>query len=112
MAGARIQAPVMLHGLVAVPKFGWPLIEVGVCLMVQIPTVGFLYIAGWIGTAGRDYLIASKGEAKPREKEYIIDVPLALKISAQGAGWPFRVIRELQKGTLLEKDSNITVSPR
>ena len=30
----------------------------------------------------------------------------------QGAGWPFRAIRELQAGTLLEDDSNITVSPR
>ncbi|CAL8467058.1 g6594 [Coccomyxa elongata] len=77
-----------------------------------IPTVGFLYIAGWIGTVGRDYLIAAKAEQKPRDKEIIIDVPLALKLSFQGAGWPFRVIRELQKGTLVEQDSNITVSPR
>ena len=30
----------------------------------------------------------------------------------QGAGWPFRAIRELQAGTLLAKDSDITVSPR
>jgi len=80
--------------------------------VLQIPTVGFLYIAGWIGTVGRDYLIAAKSESKPRDKEIIIDVPLALKLSAQGAGWPFRVVRELQKGTLLEDDSNITVSPR
>ena len=79
---------------------------------MQIPTVGFLYIAGWIGTVGRDYLIATKTEAKPREKEYIIDVPMALKLALQGAGWPFRVIRELQKGTLVEDDKNITVSPR
>lgn len=80
--------------------------------MAQIPTIGFLYIAGWIGTVGRDYLIATKTESKPREKEYIIDVPMALRMAAQGAGWPFRVIRELQAGTLTEKDSNITVSPR
>ena len=143
---------------------------------MQLPTVGFLYIAGWIGTAGRDYLIAAKAEvrlslrslqgwqhssrccqpaapfsspaavlclhtvlpkpgrcrvlhaycfpsassltsltvpqSKPREKEIIIDVPSALKIAFQGAGWPFRVIRELQKGTLVEDDKNITVSPR
>ena len=81
-------------------------------LFMQIPTVGFLYIAGWIGNAGRDYLIATKEETKPREKEYIIDVPMALKFALQGAGWPFRVIRELQKGTLVEDDKNITVSPR
>lgn len=53
-----------------------------------------------------------RAQSKPRDKEIIIDVPLALKLSAQGAGWPFRVIRELQKGTLVEDDKNITVSPR
>lgn len=51
-------------------------------------------------------------QSKPREKEIIIDVPSALKLAVQGAGWPFRVIRELQKGTLVEDDKNITVSPR
>jgi photosystem I subunit 3 len=81
-------------------------------MFMQIPTVGFLYIAGWIGTVGRDYLIAARSDSKPTQKEIIIDVPLALRLAAQGAGWPFRVIRELQNGTLLEKDSNITVSPR
>lgn len=30
----------------------------------------------------------------------------------QGAGWPFRAIRELQAGTLLADDKDITVSPR
>ena len=63
--------------------------------MAQIPTVGFLYIAGWIGYVGRQYLILAKEEQKPREKEYIIDVPLALKLAYQGAGWPFRAVREL-----------------
>ena len=53
-----------------------------------------------------------RAQSKPRDKEIIIDVPLALKLAAQGAGWPFRVIRELQKGTLVEDDKNITVSPR
>ena len=50
---------------------------------VQIPTVGFLYIAGWIGYVGRDYLIASKKESKPRDKEIIIDVPRAAKMAFQ-----------------------------
>ena len=53
------------------------------CVHVQIPTVGFLYIAGWIGYVGRDYLIASKKESKPRDKEIIIDVPMALKMAVQ-----------------------------
>jgi hypothetical protein len=32
---------------------------------------------------GRDYLIAARKESKPREKEYIIDVPQALKMAWQ-----------------------------
>ena len=59
-------------------------------MLLQIPTVGFLYIAGYIGFVGREYLNIVKNEKKPRDKEIIIDVPLALKLSAQGAGWPFR----------------------
>ncbi len=51
--------------------------------ILQIPTIGFLYIAGWIGYVGRDYLIAARKESKPREKEYIIDVPQALKMAWQ-----------------------------
>ena len=51
--------------------------------VLQIPTIGFLYIAGWIGYVGRDYLIAARKESKPREKEYIIDVPQALKMAWQ-----------------------------
>lgn len=53
------------------------------CTDAQIPTVGFLYIAGWIGYVGRDYLIAAKKESKPRDKEIIIDVPQALKMAVQ-----------------------------
>nr|6JO5_F Chain F, Photosystem I reaction center subunit F, Photosystem I reaction center subunit III, chloroplastic [Chlamydomonas reinhardtii]6JO6_F Chain F, Photosystem I reaction center subunit F, Photosystem I reaction center subunit III, chloroplastic [Chlamydomonas reinhardtii]7BGI_F Chain F, Photosystem I reaction center subunit III, chloroplastic [Chlamydomonas reinhardtii]7BLX_F Chain F, Photosystem I reaction center subunit III, chloroplastic [Chlamydomonas reinhardtii]7D0J_F Chain F, Photo len=79
---------------------------------VFIPTFGFLYVAGYIGYVGRQYLIAVKGEAKPTDKEIIIDVPLATKLAWQGAGWPLAAVQELQRGTLLEKEENITVSPR
>lgn len=77
-----------------------------------IPTVGFLYIAGYIGYVGRDYIKQIKGEKKPTEKEIIIDVPFAIKLAFQGIGWPFRAIQELRAGTLTEDDSKITVSPR
>ena len=77
-----------------------------------IPTVGFLYVAGWIGYVGREYLNIVAKEAKPTEKEIIIDVPLALSLAWKGAGWPARAVAELRNGTLLEKDENITVSPR
>lgn len=79
---------------------------------IFIPTFGFLYVAGWIGYVGREYLNIVKTSAKPTEKEIIIDVPLALELSAKGAGWPVRVIAELQANTLTEKAENITVSPR
>lgn len=58
---------------------------------LQIPTLGFLYIAGYIGYVGRQYLNLIKAD-KPTEKEIIIDVPLALQLSGQGWGWPMRVV--------------------
>lgn len=82
------------------------------CVFLQLPTLGFLYIAGYIGYVGRSYIIAKKGEKKPTEAEIIIDVPLALELSFKGAGWPFAVFTELKRGTLTESDANITVSPR
>jgi len=79
---------------------------------VFIPTIGFLYVAGWIGNVGRTYLNIVKGRAKPTQDEIIIDVPLATKLALQGAGWPLTVVQELRAGTLTEKAENITVSPR
>ncbi|MEW5306373.1 MAG: hypothetical protein WDW38_007113 [Sanguina aurantia] len=79
---------------------------------VFIPTIGFLYVAGYIGYVGRQYIMAVKKAAKPIEKEIIIDVPLAIKLAWQGAGWPLATIQELRSGDLLEKDENITISPR
>jgi len=79
---------------------------------VFIPTFGFLYVAGWIGYVGRLYLNAVRSEAKPTEKEIIIDVPQAIKFAWQGATWPVQVVAELRANTLTEKAENITVSPR
>jgi photosystem I subunit 3 len=83
------------------------------CRSLQIPTFGFLYVAGWIGYVGRLYLNKVKAEeAKPTEKEIIIDVPAALRLTWQGATWPVQVIAELKANTLTEKAENITISPR
>jgi hypothetical protein len=68
------------------------------------PGLGFLYVAGWIGYAGRSYVIANKAKDKPLDGEIIIDVPAALNIMFASAGWPLLAVRELQKGTLLEDD--------
>lgn len=77
-----------------------------------IPTFGFLYFAGFLGHAGRIYLNAIRNEKDVRDKEIIIDVPLAFQSFGKAFGWPALVLGELRNGTLLEKDSNITVSPR
>jgi photosystem I subunit 3 len=79
---------------------------------VFIPTIGFLYVAGYIGSVGRKYIIQAKEAAKPTEKEIILDVPLALKLAFQGWAWPLEAVQELKNGKLLEDDKNITVSPR
>ena len=78
----------------------------------QIPTFGFLYVAGWIGYAGRSYLEVTQKRAKPTQEEIIIDVPLALSIMFRCAGWPVAVVSELINGTLTAKEEDITVSPR
>jgi photosystem I subunit 3 len=75
---------------------------------VFIPTFGFLYVAGYIGYVGRQYLNLTRDI----NKEIIIDVPLALDLARRGAGWPLAVVDELKAGTLVEKAENITVSPR
>merc|ERR1712190_521071 len=63
---------------------------------IFIPTFGFLYFE----------------TTKNKEKEIIIDVPLAFACVGKAIGWPAMVIGELNNGTLLEKETNITVSPR
>ena len=77
-----------------------------------IPSILFLYIAGWIGWVGRAYLIAIRAEKNPEEKEIIIDVPLAIKQMLTGFAWPLAAFKELASGELTAKDSEIPVSPR
>ena len=77
-----------------------------------IPSLLFLYIAGWIGWVGRAYLIAIRKEANPEMKEVIIDVPLALKFMLTGFTWPLAAIKEFLSGELTAKEEEIPVSPR
>lgn len=77
-----------------------------------IPSLLFLYIAGWIGWVGRSYLIAVRGEKSPEEKEIIIDVPLAIKCSLTGFAWPLAAFKDIASGAMFAKDDEITVSPR
>ncbi len=77
-----------------------------------IPSILFLYIAGWIGWVGRAYLIKVSSGKNPEEKEIIIDVPLALGIMLTGFAWPLAALKEFASGELLEDDAKISVSPR
>ena len=77
-----------------------------------IPSILFLYIAGWIGWVGRAYLIAVRREKNSEEKEIIIDVPLAVTCSLSGFSWPLLAFKEMTTGEMFAKDNEITVSPR
>ncbi|PSN19318.1 Photosystem I reaction center subunit III [filamentous cyanobacterium CCP5] len=77
-----------------------------------IPSILFLYIAGWIGWVGRAYIIAVRDEKSPEEKEIIIDVPLAIKCSLSGFAWPLAAFKDIASGEMFAKDDEITVSPR
>jgi photosystem I subunit III len=77
-----------------------------------IPSVLFLYIAGWIGWVGRAYLIAIKKGDNTEEKEIIIDLPLAISCMLGGFAWPAAALGEFTSGKLVAKDNEITVSPR
>merc|ERR1712124_43682 len=94
-----------LPHLIADPGFA---LKYGHAGDIFIPTFGFLFFACWLGHAGRLYLEATRD----KNKEIIIDVPLAAGCFGKALGWPVLVSSELINGTLLEKDSNITVSPR
>jgi len=77
-----------------------------------VPSVLFLYIAGWIGWVGRSYLIAVRGGKNPEMDEIIIDVPKAFSIMLSGFLWPLAALQEFTTGKLTAADNEITVSPR
>lgn len=78
----------------------------------MLPGIGFLYIAGWIGWAGRTYLLTFKDIANPSEKEIIIDVPSALSIMTSSFIWPITAWSEFKNQKLIANKKEITVSPR
>lgn len=77
-----------------------------------IPSVLFLYIAGWIGWVGRAYLIAISTDKNPEAKEVVIDVPLAISKMLTGFMWPLAAFGEFASGKLTVPDNEIPVSPR
>jgi photosystem I subunit 3 len=77
-----------------------------------LPAIMFLYIAGWIGWAGRSYMQFSKQTDKPNENEIIINVPVAIGMMSASFLWPFAAWKELVSGELLVPSDEVTVSPR
>jgi len=78
-----------------------------------IPSLLFLYIAGWIGWVGRSYLIAVRKDiATAAQKEILIDLPLAVKFSLTGFAWPLLALKEFGTGELVAPENEVTVSPR
>lgn len=77
-----------------------------------LPAFMFLYIAGWIGAAGRSYLIANRKTKNPGMGEIQIDVPRAIGCMVSAFAWPVTYFRQLTTGTLVVDDNEVTVSPR
>jgi photosystem I subunit 3 len=77
-----------------------------------LPAVLFLYIAGYIGWAGRSYLKYTRTTDKPTENEIILNVPVAIGMMAASFLWPFGAWKELVSGELFLANDEITVSPR
>ena len=71
-----------------------------------------LYIAVWIGWAGRSYIIAVREDKNTEMKEIIIDVPLAISKMLAASTWPLLAFSEFTSGKLIADEAEVTVSPR
>ncbi len=77
-----------------------------------IPSILFLYITGWIGWAGRAYLIAIKDDKDAEMKEVVLDIPLAVSKMVAAVAWPLLALKEFTSGQLVVKNSEVPTSPR
>jgi photosystem I subunit 3 len=75
------------------------------------PGIMFLYVAGCIGWAGREYLKATRGKSAAMN-EIQIDLGIAFKSLLAAATWPLAAFGEFTSGQLLEDEDKVTVSPR
>merc|ERR1711972_1224366 len=80
--------------------------EMGVRGSIVIPSLIFLYTAGWIGWAGREYL----RRTQDKDKELQIDVPLAVTCMGSGFAWPVASWQDIVNGKFVAKDDEIYVS--
>lgn len=77
-----------------------------------LPGILFLYLAGWLGWAGRSYIQTVKKSDNPEYNEIQINVPLAVQSFAGALLWPLAAIKEIVSGEIQEDDKKIPVSPR
>ncbi len=77
-----------------------------------IPGLLFLYLAGWLGWAGRNYLQTVHKNGNNEYKEIQIDVPVATQSFIAALFWPLTFVKQILTGELQEDDSKIPVSPR
>lgn len=77
-----------------------------------IPGLMFLYLAGWLGWAGRSYLIAIREEGDAAAKENNIDVALAVKMFIAALGWPLLAFAEIASGSIRVPEEAVPISPR
>ena len=62
----------------------------------------FLYTAGWIGWAGRSYLL----RARSAQKEINLDMPLVLTCMASGFAWPVNAWQAIVNGEMTQTDTD------
>ncbi|PSB21576.1 Photosystem I reaction center subunit III [Phormidesmis priestleyi ULC007] len=77
-----------------------------------IPGLLFLYLAGWLGWAGRNYLQTVHKNGTNEYKEVQIDVPVAIQSFIAALFWPLTFVKQILTGEIQEDDSKIPVSPR
>nr|ASQ40432.1 photosystem I subunit III [Cyanoptyche gloeocystis] len=77
-----------------------------------LPGLLFLYIAGFIGWSGRDYLQSIQKSDNPRQKEIVIDLGLALKSVSTAVLWPLAALKQFSEGTFVASSNEVPVSPR
>jgi photosystem I subunit 3 len=77
-----------------------------------LPGILFLYLSGWLGWAGRNYLNVVKKRENPEYNEIMIDVPLAVQCFAGALLWPLQAAKEILTGEIQQKDESVPVSIR
>jgi len=78
---------------------------------VLIPAHIFIFVAGIIGWAGREYLKLARASNDPADKEIFLDPDMLRTALVKGARWPELADQESRGGQLRESNKNITCSP-